>query len=128
MIDYDELPPAQIRFGACFDERAFAVEMKRLNVEGAPVQWCAGAAAVVHFFEESTAGIIALMSFDAKAAQAAGMDGIVIAALLCHEAVHVMQESRRWMREKKPGSEWEAFTVQFVAQRFMEAYVAWGAR
>ncbi|OZI23734.1 hypothetical protein CAL26_09900 [Bordetella genomosp. 9] len=128
MIDYTELLPTPLSVGACFDERTYLAELRRLRVEEAPEHWTGGAAAAVHFFEVSDGDTLAIMVLDAAGAASSGSDGIDIAALMCHEAVHVMQECRRWMNEKEPGKEWEAYTVQLVASRFMEAYARWVAR
>jgi hypothetical protein len=34
-----------------------------------------------------------------------------------------MQACRRWMNERKPGREWEAYTVQWVHMFFMDEYI-----
>jgi hypothetical protein len=48
--------------------------------------------------------------------------GIQIAALLCHEAVHIWQQAREIMGEKTPSSEFEAYSIQRIAQDLMEQY------
>lgn len=43
-------------------------------------------------------------------------------ALLVHEAVHLWQDARRVLGEKEPSAEFEAYAVQSISQRLMEAY------
>lgn len=43
-------------------------------------------------------------------------------ALLVHEAVHIWQDTKEQYGEKRPGDEVEAYAVQALAQRLMEAY------
>lgn len=52
-----------------------------------------------------------------------GVDGVQIAALLVHEAVHVWQEYRFRIGELEPSREFEAYAIQSIAQRLMQAYV-----
>lgn len=50
------------------------------------------------------------------------IDGVQIAGLLVHEAVHVWQEFRERMGDTAPSREFEAYSIQAIAQRLMEAY------
>ena len=49
-------------------------------------------------------------------------DGIDVATLLVHEAVHVVQEYFRFIGEDNPGSEIEAYAIQNVSASLMRAY------
>jgi hypothetical protein len=49
-------------------------------------------------------------------------DGIDVATLLVHEAVHVVQEYFRYIGEDNPGSEIEAYAIQNVSASLMRAY------
>lgn len=118
-IEYFELMPMPVIVGACFDPDQFRKEMKRLKVADAPA-FTPSAPACVHTFEQG-GSICQLMCMDLR--YASQQTPVEVAALLCHEAVHVMQECRDWMNEKEPGSEWEAFMVQSIAQFFMTKYV-----
>lgn len=51
-----------------------------------------------------------------------GKTPIQVAALLIHEAVHVWREFRAWIGEKEPSSEFEAYSIQYIAQELMLAY------
>ncbi|OZI26701.1 hypothetical protein CAL26_05100 [Bordetella genomosp. 9] len=117
-LEYFELMPMPVVVAACFDPGQFQKEMRRLRVTGAP-PFTAGSPACVHTFEQGTS-IRQIMCLDHEMLE--DKTPIEVAALLCHEAVHVMQECRDWMNEKSAGSEWEAFMVQAVAQFFMSKY------
>jgi hypothetical protein len=47
---------------------------------------------------------------------------IQIAALLVHEAVHVFQEFCTRIGECSPSPEFEAYSIQTISQRLMQAY------
>lgn len=51
-----------------------------------------------------------------------GASGIQIAALLVHEAVHVWQAFKEHIGEASPSAEFEAYSIQTIAQRLMQAY------
>lgn len=46
----------------------------------------------------------------------------VVVDLLIHEAVHVWQDLRAAVGEKKPSSEFEAYTIQHVTAQLFTAY------
>ena len=50
--------------------------------------------------------------------------GIQIAGLLVHEAVHVWQKVCKYLGEDNPSSEFEAYSIQWIAQELMESYTA----
>lgn len=56
-------------------------------------------------------------------AEAATRDGIVVAGILIHEAVHAWQAYCEAVGEHSPSSEFEAYSIQILAQRLMWAYV-----
>ena len=51
------------------------------------------------------------------------LSGVQIAAMLVHEAVHVWQTIRRSIGETSPSSEFEAYSIQHIAQELMSRYV-----
>ena len=48
---------------------------------------------------------------------------IQVASLLVHEAVHVWQRNMEDIGETNPSKEFEAYSIQMIAQNLMEAYV-----
>lgn len=52
-----------------------------------------------------------------------GHTGVEVAALLVHEAVHIWQEIRDGLKEDDPSAEFEAYSVQSLAQGLMSEYV-----
>lgn len=53
---------------------------------------------------------------------AEGLSGIHIAGLLVHEAVHIFQDWRDSVGESKPSVEFEAYSIQSIAQRLMQSF------
>ena len=51
-----------------------------------------------------------------------GVAGLKIAALLVHEAVHVFQYHCEYLGETAPSKEFEAYSIQFIAQALMQKY------
>jgi hypothetical protein len=50
-----------------------------------------------------------------------GKEGVQIAAMLVHESVHVWQMWRESIGESEPSKEFEAYSIQAIAQRLMTA-------
>jgi hypothetical protein len=51
-----------------------------------------------------------------------GINGIQVAAMLVHEAVHIFQNFCESIGERTPSAEFEAYSIQAISQRLMEAY------
>lgn len=51
------------------------------------------------------------------------VSGVQIASLLVHEAVHVWQVFIERMGEENPSREFEAYSIQAITQRLLQAYV-----
>jgi hypothetical protein len=49
-------------------------------------------------------------------------------AMLVHEAVHIWQAFKQHIGERKPSREFEAYSIQAIAQRLMESYDDRGKR
>lgn len=49
-------------------------------------------------------------------------DGISVASLLIHEAVHVFQYQCEHIGESRPSVEFEAYGIQHIAEQLMRAY------
>ena len=77
-----------------------------------------GALATTHFLDSVKGNRATVVCIPVKPET----DGIDVATLLVHEAVHVVQEYFRWIGEDNPGNEIEAYAVQNVSASLMRAY------
>lgn len=111
-----------VYYGLCLSEHAFKKELKRLSVK--PKHWPnylgKGSLARTHFFEETndnhTCAIICIQSNKKyKLSEYIG--------LLTHECIHVWQEIRKNINEKKPSSEFEAYCIQFLTQEIIQTFL-----
>lgn len=75
----------------------------------------AGAAAQVDFYSGGALAIVQLGDTSERKL-------IEIYGLLLHEAVHVWQKVKKLMGEKEPSSEFEAYSIQAIAQDLFEMY------
>ena len=102
----------------CLSEREFHKELDRMEFKGAKPSFLATdhADASTHFltYEDKLTAIVTL--------RVGKHTGIQVAAMLCHEAVHIWQDFRRHIGERSPGDETEAYAIQTIAQRLMESY------
>lgn len=102
MLEYINLHPVSVSVGICFTKQSFNREMKRLRVDSPP-SWLIGTfPACVHTFDFD-GEVVAIMCLDVAATRS--VMPIQVAAILAHEAVHVMQACRDWMLEKVAGRE-----------------------
>lgn len=76
-----------------------------------------GAAAQVDYYQEGTYAIVQLGDTSER-------DLIEVYGLLLHESVHVWQRIRKLMGEREPSSEFEAYSIQAIAQDLFEMYQA----
>lgn len=107
-------------YGLCLDEADFRRELKRLKVpkdQWPPFLASQSANATAHFFERDSERSCIITLGSTK-----GHSIAQIHAMLVHEAVHLWQEIRSDIGEKQPSSEFEAYAVQALSQRLIEAY------
>ena len=103
-------------------EREFWEELNRLGL--APNLWpkfIAGkfSHATTHFFDSPEGRRIAIVCLDMKA----NIDGIQVAALLAHEAVHIWQAHARSIGSfNDHGDEEEAYAIQAITQALMYSF------
>jgi hypothetical protein len=74
--------------------------------------------ATTHYFNTPKGNRVSIVCIPVKPTE----DGIDVATLLVHEAVHVVQEYFRYIGEDNPGSEIEAYAIQNVSASLMRAY------
>ncbi len=74
--------------------------------------------ATAHYLENPSGELVCIVAIQVKA----GKTGPQIAAMLVHEAVHVWQQFRDRIGETSPSAEFEAYAIQTISQRLMEAY------
>ena len=108
-------------FGLCLTEKDFFREMKKMGVpRGEWPRWVSDSAnATTHFLNHPDGAKAAIVCMPVNDS----FSGVQQAALLVHEAVHIWQEHCDDIGEREPGSESEAYAVQSISQRLMEAYV-----
>lgn len=112
---------APLYYGLCTTEAMFRRELKRHNVlrDRWPNFILNGHSdATTHYFTQKneTCAIVCIRARSENT-------GIQIAALLVHEAVHIWQEVKTLIGESSPSLEFEAYSIQAIAQELMEAYV-----
>lgn len=74
--------------------------------------------AQIHYLENPERKFICIVTLRVRP----GATGIQIAALLMHEAVHVWQVFCERIGENEPSKEFEAYSIQSIAQTLMQAY------
>jgi hypothetical protein len=107
----------------CTTEKQFHTELKRMKL--ARGTWPSfnktkHADATTHFFntpEQKLCAIVCIKPPDPKT-----VEPLQICAMLVHEAVHIWQEIRQHLGETYPSSEFEAYSVQRLAQALMYEY------
>lgn len=122
-IRYFNMGAWPVYCGFTTDEKAFQKELKRLGIENGPLGVSDRANATAHFLEckGTLCFIIAAQPFNARK-----MSREQYAALVAHEAVHIVQ----WMKEElspseNMGKEAEAYLVQQIVQESLQS--AWGS-
>lgn len=105
--------------GLCLDEQSFQRNMKALNVPHPWPAWVSPQAdASTHHLTRDAQHMSIVCLRESEEATP-----IDVACLLVHEAVHVFQQFCDIVGEHSPSSELEAYDIQHISQRLMEAYV-----
>lgn len=112
--------------GLCTSKAQFLKELKRLKLNEYAFEWmsddCNGK---THFLEnKSTGGKICIVCIDAvirNGSKKSTLKGPALYGLIVHEAVHVWQAIRDDIGEENPSAEFEAYSIQAISQRLMEA-------
>lgn len=108
--------------GLCLSEADYRASLKNLKVlpenqDGFGMAW---SHAKVHHFIAPGNMLICIVTMDAEKAKL--KTGCQIASLLCHEAVHVFQLICDYISEHAPSKEFEAYSIQVIAQELMQSY------
>ncbi|MDH2521275.1 hypothetical protein [Acinetobacter baumannii] len=74
-----------------------------------------GAAAQVSYYSDGAYAVVQL-------GDTSGRNLIEVYGLLLHEAVHVWQKIKKLMGEREPSSEFEAYSIQAIAQDLFKMY------
>lgn len=112
-------------FGLCLTEKDFHRELRRLKVprkEWPPFLGSTHANATAHFLEHSSGKRVAIVALGSTKGKTIEQ----VHALLVHEAVHIWQECRADLGERAPSSEFEAYSIQSIAQGLMVAWADQG--
>lgn len=109
--------------GLCKTQESFKKELKRLKVDK-PAEWITkGSDATTNFFERTdTHSYCCLVGIDSDYVAKRKIKPSEVAGILTHEAEHIWREIKKVLGEDKPSSEFEAYAVQNIAQRLIEAY------
>lgn len=107
-------------FCLCTSEAQYNKVMKRLKTKNPPRWTNQGAPATTHTLENSDSKICCVVCIDVPSNISKGQ----VYGLLVHEAVHVWQQYCESIGESRPSSEFEAYTIQAIAQALMFSYDA----
>ena len=109
--------PGYVGITTC--EKSFQKEMKRLKLKDVPFFASDSANATTHFFDRrghATMALITIRPFDKKRNSREQY-----AALIAHEAMHVVQDFQRRLYRGQPlGDEPEAYLIQQIVQECLQ--------
>lgn len=112
-IKYLPMGPWPVHVGFTTSPKRFAKEMRRLGIEDVSHLAHEQAGATTHSFEHEDALCCIITALPIKK-----LDAIDYAAMIAHEAVHVVQAMREALSADDPlGSEAEAYLVQHIVRR-----------
>lgn len=102
-------------------EKEFLAELERLGIKVGCDFVPFGASAVVHSFENDETGHeINMVCIDTR--KLVGKKPEEVIAMIVHEAVHVKQHCMRFIGEKKPSKEFEAYAVQHITEALLKQF------
>jgi hypothetical protein len=103
----------------CLSEKAYLAAAKHCGVTN-PDRWLETSrqTACVHTWEDG-AKLMCIVCLKVPA----GYDAIDVACTLVHESVHVFQRLCDSIGESSPSREFEAYSIERIAERLMREYV-----
>jgi hypothetical protein len=110
--------PYPVYIGFCPSESAWRDAMKKMGVENESYP-CSDAKCTVF---ESKGRTSVIITVNREKVISEKIDEFSVMGLLCHEAVHVAQLIFEAIGEGQPGSECEAYLVQYIFQELVDAY------
>lgn len=118
----EPLIPLPLHLLLCTTEEMYERELRRLKIKGADEFLSFGSRAHCSYFEnEKTGHWIVFVCTDTEYLK--GLDSIEVACILVHEAVHVWQKCVEYIGERNPGREFEAYSIQAIAEMLMREWV-----
>lgn len=75
--------------------------------------------ATTHFLNNQSGEHVAVVCLSSTD----GREPIEVAGLLVHEAVHIWREHCKWIGERNPGDETEAYAIQWISQQLFWEFV-----
>ena len=108
--------------GLCQSEEQFQYELKRMKVKGRQaIVWIEdGKSGQVHQYESTDGSFNRVCIVCIRPRKGRSPSDII--GLLIHEAVHVWQYICELINEDRPSKEFEAYSIQCIAQNLIEAY------
>ena len=106
--------------GICFSEQDFYRELRRMKVpQHNWGSWLTeGALATTHHLTSGKGNRASIVCIPVRPEE----EGVAMATLLVHEAVHVVQEYFEWIGEAQVGKETQAYAIQNISAQLMRAY------
>lgn len=102
----------------CLNEREYVEALRTFN-EAPQGPWVIeGSDATTHILSAPGKDDVCIVCLKAPP----DADGVMVAGMLVHEAVHIWQTVRRQINEREPSPEFEAYSVQTISQQLMWEY------
>lgn len=112
-------PLMRSHLGLCLSQRAMDREIARLKIPKIePIDPDSAAATTWTFTKNTAPRVVHIVQL----APQPEFDLELLMPLLAHEAVHVWQGERRYMKEDNPGLEIDAYYTQFFVSELLEAF------
>ena len=106
----------------CLNEKQFKKVLKKLNLPRN--EWPLFVVneqsnATCHYFKKADGSlccVVCLRGYEKRELYS-------ISGLLTHEAVHIWQEYKEFIGERNPSREFEAYSIQWIAQSLFDSYL-----
>lgn len=116
------LVKSPVKYALFIDKESYLEELKSWDIPNyeSEIFIPEGKGACVNFFSDAKGNVAALVCLDADACDNPSLNEIH--GILVHEAVHIWQYIRKEINEKRPSSEFEAYSLQGIAQNLFYLY------